>query len=96
MRNDPAFNNKMYDYTTHSIATATTNGLLPALVLLNRANYAKITSDKAITVRFNDTSYGDMPIAANTTVIREDIAIEKIYVTNASGATAAILVELHS
>lgn len=92
---DPKFNSKMYDYTTHSIATATTDGLLPAFVLLNQANYAKITSDKAITIKFNSTAYGALPIAANTTVTWDNIAIDSIYVTNASWATAAILVELH-
>lgn len=94
MRN-PMFNNKMYDYTSHSIATATTNGLLPAFVLLNKANYVKITSNQAITVRFNDTSYGAMPIVANTPIVWDMMEIDKIYVTNTSGSTATILVELH-
>lgn len=92
---DPAYNSKTYDYTTHSVETATVDGLLPAFVLLNEANYAKITSDKAISIKFNDTAHGALPIAANTTVIRDNMKIDKIYVTNASGATASVLIELH-
>lgn len=89
------YNSKMYDYTSHSIATATTNGLLPAFVNLNEANYVKITSNQIITVRFNSTSNAAFPFVANTPISWDNMKVDKIYVTNASWSTATILVELH-
>lgn len=49
-----------------------------------------ITSNAAITVRFNVNTNDAVSIAANGTLTVENLFIDEVFVTNASGGAAAV------
>jgi hypothetical protein len=95
---DPLFNNTMYDYSSATSTHATTNVEQTGIWSnLSSANYVRIVTTKAITVRFNDVTYPAIPMIANEVRVRDDIKVSKIFITNAHiSDDATVSFELHS
>lgn len=92
---EPLFKN--YENKEFTLATGQTNYdyslVSGAFVTLPGYTTVNIRSDKAITVRFNSTSSDTVSISAGDTLELDHlIFITGIYITNASGDTAAIKV----
>jgi hypothetical protein len=98
--------NTRYDAVTTTVATGQTNRDMKAnnaTLFLNvtEARFLRIVTDQTISIRFNST---DMPAIVMTatesprkfTRIEEGLAISNIFISNASGSTANVKMELYS
>ena len=98
--------NTVYDAVSTTVATGQTNRDMKAnnptlFANVDKARFCRITTDQAISIRFNSTS---MPAIIMTTTesprlrTRTDewLVITNIYVTNASWNTANMKIELYS
>jgi len=85
-----------YDSMEFTLATASTNydvrsNVTGAFVNHDYYTTINIRSDKNLTIRFNDTANGAITIVSGRPFELNDLMkIDQIYVTNASGDTAAI------
>lgn len=80
--------------TEYSVSTAYAAGgevVTASDALLVYAGYIKIKSDQAITIRFNATTNDPINIvSADGYVEVDNLTIQKIFISNASGSTANI------
>lgn len=90
------FKRRAYDYVNISLADSQTNYDVKEneSEMFNNLDFYSsiyIDSDQNISVRFNNTSYGAIPITAGRPLQMDNlIEITEIYLTNASGAAADI------
>ncbi len=99
-----SFNSK-YDAASFTVATGQTNRDIKANVATLWSNFAdarfmRITTDQTISIRLNSTSNPAIVMTASEsprkfTRTEEGIVITNIYITNASGNTANMTVELY-
>ena len=98
-------NNTKYDAVSTTVATGQTNRDMKAaestlFANVDKARFLRLTTDQTVTIRFNSTS---MPwiIMTSTESPRvwnrtdESLEITNIYITNATGSTANIKMELY-
>lgn len=95
----------VYDAVSTTVATAQTNRDMKAnnptlFANVEQATYCSITTDQTISVRFNSTSNPAISITSSEspkkwTRAEQWLKISNIYVTNASGSTANIKIELY-
>lgn len=98
-------NNTVYDAVSTTVATGQTNRDMKAnnatlFANVTTARFMRITTDQTITIRLNSTSNPWIVMTATEsprkfTRWEESMAISNFYVTNASGSTANIKVELY-
>ena len=88
-----------YDYTSLTQATATTDVDIrdtEATAFANRTStygIVEITTDETISVKFNSTSMPAITITSSMSpYVREDLAVQNIFISNASGSNAAITI----
>jgi len=99
---DPKFNNTVYDAVSTTVATGQTNRDMKAnnatlFSNISQANKCVISTDQAITLRFNTTSMPAIVMAATESPkVIDSLNIKNIYVTNASWSTANMKIELYS
>lgn len=93
----------LYDSSEASIATGQTNydvraNFSGAFVNVRKARSCVIRSDQTVTVRFNSTSMGaiTLDVSEGRLEINRNMGLEisEIYITNSSGATAAVKILL--
>lgn len=68
---------------------------------LTTATFCRITSDQTITIKFNTTSMPGIVMTSSEsprkiTRAEEGLKISNIYITNASGSTANVKIELYA
>ena len=73
-----------------NVLTAVTDQDMGLSAKLVHAERCLISTNNTITVKFNLTTNDAMTIAANTTATIENLYIDEIFVSNASGSTAAV------
>jgi hypothetical protein len=94
-----------YDAVSTTVATGQTNRDMKAnnSALFNNvseANYCSITTDQTVTIRFNDTTMPGIVMTATESPkvwkrAEQGLKITNIYVTNSSGSTANMKIELY-
>lgn len=97
---------KVYDAVSTTVATGQTNRDMKAnnadlFKNLDEATFCRITTDQTITIRFNSTSNPGIVMTSSEsprkwTRAEEGLKITNIYVSNASGSTANMKIELYS
>ena len=95
----------IYDAVSTTVATGQTNRDMKAnnatlFANVSEANYCLITTDQTITIRFNDTSNPGIIMTSSESPKtwkrgEQWLKISNIYVTNASGSTANMKIELY-
>lgn len=100
---DPKFNAKVYDCASIAVVTASTNYDLKAnssgtlFANVSNANYVRIVTDQTISIRFNSTSMPAITMTSTQSpLVFDQLNVGNIYITNASGSTANLRVELYS
>lgn len=98
--------NSVYDAVSTTVATGQTNRDMKAnnptlFANVTTATYCSITTDQTITIRFNDTTMPGFVMTSSESPKKwsraeQGLKITNIYVTNASGSTANMKIELYS
>jgi len=98
--------NSVYDAVSTTVATGQTNRDMkqnnPELFAnLTTATFCSITTDQTVTIRFNSTTAPAIVMTSSEspkkwTRAEQGLKITNIYVTNASGSTANMKIELYS
>ena len=85
-----------YDYSSFAVTNATTDKDVKTDISTafdNQETYSlvEITTDQTISVKFNSTSNPAITITSTESpYVRDDLIIEDIFISNASGSTANI------
>lgn len=84
-----------YESIEFNVNTATTDYDVDAQQATFKAvvaepQYVEISTNYAITIKFNDTANHSISIGANTLRVFDRQVFNNIYITNTSGSTAAI------
>jgi len=96
----------VYDAVSTTVATGQTNRDMKAnnatlFANLTEASTCSIITDQTISIRFNDTSMPAIVMTATESPKKrqrgvEGLKIKNIYITNGSGSTANVKIELYS
>lgn len=101
MARDPKFNQLRYDAASITVANGQTNRDIRAnedalFSTIPEANKTVISTDQTITLRFNSATNGAIVMTSTESPkVFDHVKVGNIYVTNASGATANMKVELY-
>lgn len=87
--------NEAYESHEFNVNTGTTDGDTNSTQatfrdVVKNPCYLEISSDKLVTIKFNATTNPAITIAANTTRVFDRQIFTNVYISNASGSTAAI------
>lgn len=95
----------VYDAVSTTLATGSTNidmaGTTALFDNVSTATYCSITTDQTITIRFNSTSNPGIIMTSSESPKRwnraeQGLKIKNMFITNASGSTATMKIELYS
>ena len=99
---DPKFNQTDYEAASITVVTGQTNRDIKAneTALFSKgkaSNHTVISTDQTITIRLNDSTYGAIVMTSTESPkVFDAVGIQNMFITNASGATANIKIELYS